>query len=87
MQALYLPWAMLALDVVFGNSPVPGLLGILVGHTYYFLTAVYPRQSGGTELLRTPKFVYPLFNTRTICSSCNAAFAVCRCLCFPSANG
>jgi hypothetical protein len=54
---------MLALDVIFGNSPVPGLLGILVGHTYYFLTAVYPRQSGGTELLRTPKFVYPPVRT------------------------
>jgi Derlin-2/3 len=60
VKALYLPWAMLALDVIFGNSPVPGLLGILVGHTYYFLTAVYPRQSGGTELLRTPKFVHDM---------------------------
>ncbi|GAQ79084.1 hypothetical protein KFL_000240150 [Klebsormidium nitens] len=60
VQALYLPWAMLALDVIFGNSPVPGLLGILVGHTYYFLTAVYPRLSNGTELLRTPKFVHDM---------------------------
>eukprot|EP00271_Cylindrocystis_brebissonii_P002551 TRINITY_DN13241_c0_g1_i1.p1 TRINITY_DN13241_c0_g1~~TRINITY_DN13241_c0_g1_i1.p1 ORF type:complete len:282 (-),score=47.44 TRINITY_DN13241_c0_g1_i1:757-1602(-) len=60
IQAFYLPWAYVFLDVIFGASPIPNLMGIFVGHMYYFLTAVYPMQPGGSQLLTTPAWVYRL---------------------------
>ncbi|KAF6159549.1 hypothetical protein GIB67_032320 [Kingdonia uniflora] len=51
LKAFYLPWAMLALDVIFGSPIMPDLLGIMAGHLYYFLTAigrpVQPKRAAG----------------------------------------
>ncbi len=55
-QAFYLPFALLALDVVQGASPAPGVRGILAGHLYYFLADVYPRASG-RRLIATPRWL------------------------------
>jgi len=41
-NAPYLPWVMLGFSVLFGNGVVMDLIGIAVGHTYYFLEFVYP---------------------------------------------
>lgn len=57
-QAFYLPWAMLALDVIFGSPILPDLLGIVAGHVYYFLTVLHPL-STGQNLLKTPLWLYP----------------------------
>lgn len=65
LQAFYLPWAMLALDVIFGSPIMPDLLGIIAGHLYYFLTVLHPL-AGGKNILQTPRWVYPYF--RTFCS-------------------
>lgn len=59
MQAFYLPWAMLAMDVIFGSPLLPDVLGILSGHLYYFLTVLHPL-AGGRKVLTTPRWVYPL---------------------------
>ncbi|CAI7830292.1 unnamed protein product [Closterium sp. NIES-54] len=56
MPAFYLPWAYLFMDLLFGMSVVDSLAGIVAGHIYYFLTAVYPR-TGGAQLIRTPLWV------------------------------
>ncbi|KAL2928972.1 Derlin-1 [Bienertia sinuspersici] len=53
LKAFYLPWAMLALDVIFGSPILPDFLGIVAGHLYYFLTVLYPL-SGGKNILKTP---------------------------------
>jgi len=55
-QALYLPFALLGLDVIQGASPISGVLGILAGHMYYFLTEVYPRTSG-RNVIQTPTWL------------------------------
>lgn len=57
-QAFYLPWAMLALDVIFGSRLLPDFLGIVAGHLYYFLTVLHPL-AGGKNILKTPAWVYP----------------------------
>jgi len=57
-QAFYLPWAMLALDVIFGSPLLPDLMGIIAGHLYYFLSVLHPL-SGGRNILKTPIWVYP----------------------------
>ncbi|XP_012076839.1 derlin-1 isoform X2 [Jatropha curcas] len=59
LKAFYLPWAMLALDVIFGSHIMPDLLGIIAGHLYYFLTVLHPLATGKT-LLKTPRWVHKL---------------------------
>ncbi len=54
-KAMYLPWVYCAIRVVM-NGPVQLiLLGIGVGHLYYFLVDVCPAQHG-YELIKTPKW-------------------------------
>ena len=42
-NAPYYPYVMLGFSVLLGNSILMDLIGILVGHTYYFLEYVYPK--------------------------------------------
>lgn len=41
-NAPYLPWVMLGFSVVLGNPAVIDIIGIIVGHSYYFLEYVFP---------------------------------------------
>ncbi|PNY07093.1 derlin-1 [Trifolium pratense] len=59
LLAFYLPWTMLALDVIFGSPIMPDLLGIIAGHLYYFLTVLHPL-AGGKNILKTPLWVNKL---------------------------
>ncbi|CAM6127799.1 unnamed protein product [Calypogeia fissa] len=58
-QGFYLPWALLAVNTMLGHSFLPDLLGIIVGHVYYFLTVLHPR-NGGQQLLKTPQWLFKL---------------------------
>ncbi|XP_045391047.1 derlin-3 isoform X4 [Lemur catta] len=55
--APFLPWALMGFSLLLGNSILVDLLGIAVGHTYYFLEDVFPKQPGGKRLLLTPGFL------------------------------
>jgi Derlin-2/3 len=55
MKAFYLPWGMMALEALMGGSVVPDLLGVVVGHLYYFLTVLQP-QSGRVAADRDARF-------------------------------
>ncbi|XP_043691531.1 derlin-1.1-like [Telopea speciosissima] len=59
LKGFYLPWAMLALDLIFGNRLMPDILGMVVGHLYYFLTVLHPL-AGGRDILKTPLWVHKL---------------------------
>ena len=41
-HAPYLPWVLLTFSVLIGNAVTMDLIGIVVGHTYFFLEYVYP---------------------------------------------
>lgn len=41
--APYLPWVMLAFSMLMGNSPTIDLIGMAVGHMYFFAEFVYPK--------------------------------------------
>jgi len=56
-QAPYLPWVLLGFSLLLGNSVVVDILGIAVGHVYYFLEDVFPLQPGGFKILNTPEFL------------------------------
>lgn len=44
-NAPYLPWVLLLFSLVIGNPIESDLLGIIVGHIYYYLDSVYPMLS------------------------------------------
>uniref|UniRef100_A0A8B9FLQ3 Derlin n=1 Tax=Amazona collaria TaxID=241587 RepID=A0A8B9FLQ3_9PSIT len=62
-QAPFLPWVLMGFSLLLGNSIIIDLLGIAVGHIYYFLEDVFPNQPGGKKLLLTPGFLKMVFDT------------------------
>nr|XP_020654782.1 uncharacterized protein LOC110081966 [Pogona vitticeps] len=61
-QAPFLPWVLMGFSLLLGNSIIIDLLGIAVGHVYYFLEDVFPNQPGGKKLLLTPGFLKLVFD-------------------------
>lgn len=60
--APYLPWVLLSFSFLLGNDLLVDLLGIGVGHVYYFLEDVYPRMlPSRRRLLKIPRVVEWLF--------------------------
>lgn len=62
-QAPYLPWVLLAFSVLLGNAVMVDLMGIVVGHIYYFLEVVFPEQPGGFRILKIPGIIRSLFES------------------------
>ncbi|PAV82815.1 hypothetical protein WR25_21987 [Diploscapter pachys] len=56
-KAMYLPWILWGFNMVLRGGGINELLGILVGHTYYFLAFRYPQEHGGGMFLVTPQFL------------------------------
>ncbi|ODN03412.1 Derlin-2 [Orchesella cincta] len=61
-QAPLLPLVILGFSLLLGNSVQIDLIGITVGHCYYFLEDVFPNQPGGFRILKTPRFLKQLFD-------------------------
>ena len=57
-QAKYLPWVLLALYTFFeGAVPATEVIGITVGHIYFFLEEIVPKQTG-RHVVKAPEFMY-----------------------------
>ena len=56
-NAPYLPWVILGFGLLLGQNPVFDLLGILIGHIYFYLEDVLPVYIG-RRVLVTPTVVY-----------------------------
>ena len=37
------------------------MIGIVVGHLYYFVKYRYPQENGGVQLIQTPSILYDYF--------------------------
>lgn len=66
--APYLPWVLLTFSILLGNPATIDLIGIIVGHLYYFLQYVYPvvaeiRGWSIQRILKTPSIVHYMFGT------------------------
>jgi len=59
-QSFYFPWVLVIFNVLLGGFPLSELMGIIVGHVYFFLEDIYPA-TGGPRLLKTPNFLYSWF--------------------------
>jgi hypothetical protein len=53
---MYLPWAIVGMDILTGTNPFHALLGIVAGHFYYYLEFVHPVTTG-QRYLQTPHFM------------------------------
>lgn len=61
-QAPYLPWVLLAFSILLGSSTVVDIIGIVVGHFYYFFEDVFPNEPHGFRVLETPRFIKAAFD-------------------------
>ncbi|XP_055845858.1 derlin-2 [Episyrphus balteatus] len=61
-QAPYLPWVLLCFSMILGNTIWVDIIGMGVGHIYYFLEDVFPQQQNGYKFLKTPNFLKVMFN-------------------------
>jgi len=60
-KAIYLPWILMVFGLIVANDGFNELLGIFIGHTYYFLKFRYPTEFGGPNLLETPQWLLNIF--------------------------
>lgn len=56
-KAMYLPWVLLAFNLILSNGEMFSLIGIMVGHLYFFLKFKYPQELGGASYLETPSIL------------------------------
>jgi len=63
VPAQYLPWVLCLFSMVVGGSGMTELLGIFVGHVYYFFKFRYAQDFGGPDLLETPMWLKRHFPT------------------------
>ena len=59
-KARYLPWALFGVNFMLVGGGLFELVGILVGHLYFFVMLKYPAEQGVT-LIQTPQFLYSYF--------------------------
>jgi Derlin-2/3 len=64
LKVAYIPWFYVAIHVLMGNSITPILIGIAVGHIYYYIIEVLPRTSN-VDLVKTPIFCSKIINYLT----------------------
>lgn len=57
-KAIYLPWVLVAFNMILRGGGINELVGIIVGHAYYFMAFQYALDYGGSVLIKTPEFLY-----------------------------
>lgn len=62
-QAPYLPWVLLGFSIILGNAVWVDLIGMTVGHMYYFAEDVFPRERGGFKIIKTPQILKHIFDS------------------------
>ncbi|CAK69608.1 unnamed protein product (macronuclear) [Paramecium tetraurelia] len=59
IQAQYMVWFLLFLNLISGKSIQSNLVGVMIGHTFYYFAFIVPNlpRFKGLQLLSTPKFL------------------------------
>jgi len=63
-KAMYLPWVLLAFNMIVGSGGYMEFIGIVVGHIYFYVMYKYPQDFGGRQFIHTPAFFYTYFPNR-----------------------
>jgi Derlin-2/3 len=64
-KAWHLPFVYTAVSVLLGASPLYDILGILVGHAYFYLKDIVPVVYNKNPLT-TPEFMYQIFDQTNV---------------------
>jgi Derlin-1 len=64
-KAIYLPWVLVGFNLIVKGGGFIELLGIAIGHVYFFLMFKYPQDFNGAQLLKTPDILYKYFPNRS----------------------
>jgi Derlin-2/3 len=63
--APYLPWVLMGFSLILhGSVPKDEIMGVLIGHVWYFFSDVYPPLHGGSRPLDPPMWWRRLFEGR-----------------------
>jgi Derlin-2/3 len=62
VRAPYLPYVFMAFSFMLGGDIMDDLIGVVVGHIYYFLADIWPHQEGGFNMIYTPEILKRIFN-------------------------
>ena len=63
--APYLPWVLMAFNMfMHGNIPKEEIMGVIVGHIYYFFADVWPGMHEGQRPMDPPEFWVRMFERR-----------------------
>lgn len=60
-KAMYLPWVLMLFNLIIAGGGIMELMGIMIGHLYYFMVFKYPQEFGGPVLLSTPRILTRYF--------------------------
>lgn len=60
-KAVYLPWVLVGFNMIIKGGGFTELLGIFVGHLYFFLMFKYPQDYNGVQILKVPEILYKYF--------------------------
>lgn len=63
-KAMYLPWVLAVFNMILQGGGFMELIGIFVGHLYFFLMFKYPQDFGGRRFLTTPSILYKYLPNR-----------------------
>jgi len=63
-KAMYLPWVLAAFNMILGQGGLLEIIGIFVGHLYFFLAFKYPQDFGGRRFITTPSILYKYLPNR-----------------------
>ena len=62
-QSVYLPWVYIAIRLLMGGSIMMPIIGIIIGHSYFFLIEVLPGQQPSLgSIIRTPQWCVRIGN-------------------------
>jgi hypothetical protein len=59
-KAAYFPWVLIGFELLTGGNPILMVIGVVVGHIYFYLEDIYPL-TGGQRWLATPQWLVNLF--------------------------
>ena len=68
IRAHYMTWFFIFMNIIQGRSIRANIIGVFVGHTYYYLTAILPKlpHFKDISILSTPKFMVRLLDKQRV---------------------
>lgn len=76
-KAQFLPWILLAFNMILNGGGIFEIIGIIAGHLYWFLKYVYPEENG-VSLIDTPQIFYKYLPNQRLTGGINRFFAASR---------